>query len=196
MGVEERTEREERREKKSFVLDKVYSKDFSFLFQNSLSLAMVMMPIAISSSSRCIPVPAAAGRSGSSSSRGAATARRRPQRRRQSNGLMASFPSATLLRAAAASSSSDRSGLSPSVEEAQPLLEDVVTADSEKKSLAALARAVAKFAVTAALLSAVAWVFLPSGSSLAAATKACCKKGGATVASVSSFSIAETAKSE
>ena len=104
------------------------------------------------------------------------------------------MPSSTLCAAAASPSSpSDRSRLSPL--EVQALSFETGSAVDSKKKNFALARAVVRFAATAALLSAIAWVALPSGSALAAATKACCKKGAA-AASASSFSIAEAAKSE
>jgi len=155
----------------------------------------MMMRQITSSSSRCVSVRphacAAVGRSG----RGATVA---TQKRRRSSGLIASIsssskPSSTLCAAASSPSSSDGSSLS-----LFQALHDAATVsaavDSEEKTFSAIACAVAKFAATAALLSAIAWVLLPSGSALAAATKACCKKGGA--AAASSFSIAETAKGE
>ena len=120
------------------------------------------------------------------------------QKRGQSSGLIPSIssrPSSTLC-AAASPSSSDRSRPSP-LEARAEAVACIAVDSAEKETFSALARAVAKFAATAALLSAIAWVLLPSGSALAAATKACCKKGGAAAAAAaSSFSIAETAKSE
>ena len=151
---------------------------------------------------RCVsasPSSAAAGQSGWR----ATLATTRTRMLRQTNGLMIASisssrqtSSSTLCAAAPPSSSNDRPRLSPLEIQALPEAVTVSTVDSEKKDFSALARAVVKFAATAALLSAIAWVVLPSGSALAAATKACCKKGAAAIASTSSFSIAETAKSE
>ena len=166
---------------------------------------MMMMSSSSSSSYRCVCASPASGAAAGQSGR-------RPRTgllRHQTNGLKASISSSrqspsTLLGAAAprSSSSDDRSRLSSPLQiQAAAFLPESVSAvnavDSHRKknNFSALARAVVKFAATAALLSAIAWVVLPSGSALAAATKACCKNGAA-AASASSFNIAETAKSE